>query len=297
MVGQAHSAPKKANNFADRTNYPGAANPNSAHTSAVNLTSPINQINAQQLVNPNKVSPVPSLSHSLHCVQKTPSILYEQLMNNTATTDPHTNLLSGRKAHLNQADSAAAANKENPLKRKSSDKRFKQAPSGLRNSSAALKSNSVPAKAQGQAAPPSKNVSALAQIGNAFRDISPTNTASILNPAQLLGRKQTTVVEKQVVIHVCDESKKKNQDFKCERALLLQHMKYFDKYLADQKSLDDIDISVHCDIQIFEWLMSYVKGKEPELEIKSAISILISSDFLQMAPLVAKTTSFIAQNL
>lgn len=66
-----------------------------------------------------------------------------------------------------------------------------------------------------------------------------------------------------VVIHVCDESKKKTQDFKCERTLLLQHMKYFEKYLADQKSLDEIDISVHCDIQIFDWLMNYVHGQNP----------------------------------
>jgi len=115
-----------------------------------------------------------------------------------------------------------------------------------------------------------------------------------LNPSQLLGKPKAL---NQVVIHVCDESKKKNQDFKCERGLLLQHMKYFEKYLADQKSLDDIDISVHCDIQIFEWLMSYVHGNKPELEIKSAISILISSDFLQMAPLVAQTVTFIAQNI
>ena len=100
-----------------------------------------------------------------------------------------------------------------------------------------------------------------------------------------------------MVIHVCDESKKKTQDFKCERGLLLQHMKYFEKYLADQKSLDEIDISVHCDIQIFEWLMNYVHGQDPELEIKSAVSILISSDFLQMEPLVHKAIDFIADNL
>jgi hypothetical protein len=63
-----------------------------------------------------------------------------------------------------------------------------------------------------------------------------------------------------VVIHVCDEAKKKTQDFKCDRSLLLQHMKYFNKYLAGQKNLDEIDISVHCDILIFDWLMKYVHG-------------------------------------
>jgi hypothetical protein len=37
-------------------------------------------------------------------------------------------------------------------------------------------------------------------------------------------------------------------------------MKYFEKYLVDQKSLEDIDISVHCDVTIFDWLMKYIHG-------------------------------------
>lgn len=79
---------------------------------------------------------------------------------------------------------------------------------------------------------------------------------------------------------MCDENKKTNKDFKCDRHLLLQHMKYFEKYLADSKNIDDIDISVHCDINIFDWLMRFVHKKEPKLEVKNSISILISSDFL-----------------
>ena len=74
-------------------------------------------------------------------------------------------------------------------------------------------------------------------------------------------------------------------------------MKYFEKYLADSKTADDIDISVHCDIGIFDWLMRYVHKKEPKLDVKNAISILISSDFLQMTPLVAHTIDFVAKNL
>jgi len=51
--------------------------------------------------------------------------------------------------------------------------------------------------------------------------------------------------------------------------------------------LDDIDISVHCDIKIFEWLMKYLKdNNEPKLDLKNVISILISSDFLGMQQLV-----------
>ena len=100
-----------------------------------------------------------------------------------------------------------------------------------------------------------------------------------------------------IVIHVCDENKKMNKDFRCDRTLLLHNMKYFEKYLADSKNLDDIDISVHCDINIFDWLMRYVHKKEPKLEVKNSISILISSDFLQMPTLVDEAIRFVGKNL
>jgi len=67
-------------------------------------------------------------------------------------------------------------------------------------------------------------------------------------------------------------------------------MMYFQRYLTDQTNADDIDISVHCDIKIFEWLMRYLRqseglekdspGQYVKLDIKNVISILISSDFL-----------------
>ena len=42
-------------------------------------------------------------------------------------------------------------------------------------------------------------------------------------------------------------------------------MKYFEKFLADNESgYDDIDISVHCDVEIFEWLMNYIHNKVGE---------------------------------
>jgi hypothetical protein len=74
-------------------------------------------------------------------------------------------------------------------------------------------------------------------------------------------------------------------------------MKYFEKYLADSKNIDDIDISVHCDIAIFDWLMRFIHKKEPKLELKNAISILISSDFLQMPHLVEESVKFAAKNM
>jgi hypothetical protein len=100
-----------------------------------------------------------------------------------------------------------------------------------------------------------------------------------------------------IIIHVCDENKKMNKDFKCDKNLLISNMKYFEKYLSDSKTLDDIDISVHCDINIFDWLMRYIHRKEPNIEIKNSVSILISSDFLQMADLVEEALSFVARNL
>ena len=124
------------------------------------------------------------------------------------------------------------------------------------------------------------------------------------------------------MIHVFDENRKVNKDFTCEKELLVTHMKYFEKYLTEATSVDDIDISVHCDIKIFEWLMKYLKQKDggiveppkpnpssnnlaeggenqtgPKLDIKNVISILISSDFLQMKGLVQECIDFVIENL
>ena len=108
---------------------------------------------------------------------------------------------------------------------------------------------------------------------------------------------KTSGLSYSVLIHVCDEAKKKTQDFRCDKNLLLNNMKYFEKYLSSSQTLEDIDISVHCDITIFDWLMKYVHSLNPELEIKNSISILISSDFLQMAPLVEESLNYVAENL
>lgn len=88
-----------------------------------------------------------------------------------------------------------------------------------------------------------------------------------------------------------------NKDFKCDKNLLINNMKYFEKYLSDSKTLDDIDISVHCDINIFDWLMRYIHLKNPTIEVKNSVSILISSDFLQMAGLVEEALGYVAKNI
>ena len=47
---------------------------------------------------------------------------------------------------------------------------------------------------------------------------------------------------------------------------------------------------VHCDVHVFQWLISYIHGAKPApvLDTTIVISILISSDFLQMGALVTR---------
>jgi hypothetical protein len=52
------------------------------------------------------------------------------------------------------------------------------------------------------------------------------------------------------------------KDFRCDKDLLKKYMKYFEKYLTEATSVDDIDISVHCDIKIFEWLLRYLSQRD-----------------------------------
>ncbi|GLD64309.1 uncharacterized protein AKAME5_002925600, partial [Lates japonicus] len=94
-----------------------------------------------------------------------------------------------------------------------------------------------------------------------------------------------------MVIHVCDETKNLKQDFTCPRDLLVKEMRYFAEYLSvDPQRWEEVDISVHCDVQIFDWLMNYVRRNsagegnkdKPRLEPSNVISILISSEFLKM---------------
>ncbi|CAG9324974.1 unnamed protein product [Blepharisma stoltei] len=104
--------------------------------------------------------------------------------------------------------------------------------------------------------------------------------------------------DEDIIIHVCDEAKKIEKDFKCPKSVLITKMKYFESHLQNCQSVDDLEISVHCDVDIFEWLMQYMNNREkPELEMNKVISILISSEFLQMQTLVSECLEFVSRNL
>ncbi|KAK6641538.1 hypothetical protein RUM44_013250 [Polyplax serrata] len=93
--------------------------------------------------------------------------------------------------------------------------------------------------------------------------------------------------EREVVIHVCDEIKNLKRDFKCSQKLLVSQMGYFAEVTNGQR-LEDMDISVHCDVTIFDWLMRWVQKDNysqrhtPLLDPTIVIPVLMSSAFLQM---------------
>lgn len=91
----------------------------------------------------------------------------------------------------------------------------------------------------------------------------------------------------EVVIHVCDEVKGVSRDFTCPQKLLVAKMGYFADVTAGQR-LEDMDISVHCDLQIFEWLIRWVKRESTSqetwcsLDSTNVVPILVSASFLQV---------------
>ena len=76
------------------------------------------------------------------------------------------------------------------------------------------------------------------------------------------------------MIHVIDDTKNLKRDFTFSRALLVKYMKYFDQCLKKISDQDEIDISIHCDATIFEWLLNYIFSME-EWENKQATSNII----------------------
>lgn len=109
----------------------------------------------------------------------------------------------------------------------------------------------------------------MSAIGGNSSDASSSNQTSTVGQGGIhhsfkkaAGHGTSQQQQEVIVIHVFDENRKVNKDFTCEKELLVTHMKYFEKYLTEATSVDDIDISVHCDIKIFEWLMKYLKQKD-----------------------------------
>ena len=75
------------------------------------------------------------------------------------------------------------------------------------------------------------------------------------------------------------------KDFTCPRDLIVEEMQYFADYLStDVHVYDDVDISVHCDIGIFDWLMQYTKRGLLEDTAGNAISVPLNKPLLSKPP-------------
>lgn len=105
-------------------------------------------------------------------------------------------------------------------------------------------------------------------------------------------------LEPELTIHVCDEVKNISRDFTCPQKLLISKMGYFADITNGQK-LSEMDISVHCDLEIFDWLIKWVKRDNnkspdtyPKLDPSNVVPILVSASFLQMEPLLLECLSF-----
>lgn len=77
-----------------------------------------------------------------------------------------------------------------------------------------------------------------------------------------------------------DEVKNIKKDFLCNQKLLVEQMGYFAEVTMGQK-LEDMEISVHCDVTIFEWLMRWVKREsvldedQPKLDVQCAVPVSV----------------------
>jgi len=63
-----------------------------------------------------------------------------------------------------------------------------------------------------------------------------------------------------ITIHVFDEARNMQQDFTCGLPELLKGMRYFQDYLSGIHN-EEVEMSVHCDVVVFEWLLNYVREK------------------------------------
>lgn len=102
-----------------------------------------------------------------------------------------------------------------------------------------------------------------------------------------------------IVIHVCDEGRRIRRNFMCKQDVLLAHMKYFESHLAGATRNEDVEISVHCDVNVFEWLVAYMEdqSKVETLDENTVVSILISSEFLQMGALVDRCLEYMKKSI
>ncbi|KAG5897817.1 hypothetical protein JTB14_011817 [Gonioctena quinquepunctata] len=161
-----------------------------------------------------------------------------------------------------------------------------------------------------QNVPSSKKITVPKGIERPQTSLSKSCVNLVLSEKNLTKRRSSEVTlrshipktDSEVEIHVCDEVKNTKKTFFCNQKLLIEKMGYFAEVTQGQR-LEDMDISVHCDIGIFEWLMKWVEKDSlqendlPQLDPQCVIPILVSAAFLQMEPLLNNCLLFCHENM
>ncbi|XP_076359306.1 SANT and BTB domain regulator of class switch recombination isoform X2 [Tachypleus tridentatus] len=107
-----------------------------------------------------------------------------------------------------------------------------------------------------------------------------------------------------ILVQICvkDDTNNRQETFSCSRDLILSHMPYFRQFISEEDHSTEVEISVHCDLEVFRRLIAFVKNhetgyKDIEIEPRYAIHLLVSADFLQMEWLVQQCLQFCYENM
>ncbi|KAG9393323.1 Protein of unknown function DUF3342 [Carpediemonas membranifera] len=104
---------------------------------------------------------------------------------------------------------------------------------------------------------------------------------------------------KTVLIRVHDGPNERDKEFILPQDIVVEKMGYFAKVLATSRAstFADMEITVQCDVDIFERLVDFSLGGDPRLDPRTILSVVISAEFLKTRSLVDQCIEFIAAHL
>jgi hypothetical protein len=88
----------------------------------------------------------------------------------------------------------------------------------------------------------------------------------VIQQQDVIETRPMDLAKQNIIIHVYDESKSAKRAFHCKRNLLVREMEYFEAALKGKVHHAVVEIDVHCDIEVFEWLMGYISRQKPGLD-------------------------------
>eukprot|EP00899_Mesostigma_viride_P025371 jgi/Mesvir1/6018/Mv00763-RA.1 len=106
-----------------------------------------------------------------------------------------------------------------------------------------------------------------------------------------------------VTVHVVDEASGCEKDFPCSLNVLVREMRYLvslGDLLASHRPGAEVGITVHCDVAVFHWLLTYANADpavRPSPDVDNCLPLLISSDFLRMPRLVGECARVVADHI